>query len=245
MDAAAFATGSSLASTDAAPPIPLDKIAPPFARPPLASSAACPFGLFFGFMRLLASFLLSWKSLPCGTRTEKSAWCRARDSPAGTAPASRRETRPSAGGRIAAPAHAAVHTSPRRSAESAKRDRRYTASCCGERDSDQDFGAQTAAAGRGNEADAQELGLHAGDGACFACRGGAGIDLLVFGVDVGHGALQNNVYCGGRGAEDGLPAHRGAGIGRTGKAGERKLRAGSGASGEGFVVEAEADVTGE
>src|SRR6267143_5957042 len=51
VEAAAFATESSLASSDAALPIPLNKIVRPFAPLPLTSSAPCPFGLFFGFIR--------------------------------------------------------------------------------------------------------------------------------------------------------------------------------------------------
>jgi hypothetical protein len=46
----AFATERSLASTDAALPSPLDKSVVPFALLPLASSALCPFGLFFAFI---------------------------------------------------------------------------------------------------------------------------------------------------------------------------------------------------
>ena len=46
----AFATERSLASSDAALPSPFDKSVVPFALLPLASSALCPFGLFFAFI---------------------------------------------------------------------------------------------------------------------------------------------------------------------------------------------------
>src|SRR6266404_2173076 len=49
-EAAAFATESSLASSDAALPIPLNEIVPPFAPLPFASGAPCPFGLFLEFI---------------------------------------------------------------------------------------------------------------------------------------------------------------------------------------------------
>src|SRR5260370_10326825 len=51
-EAAAFATESSLASTDAALPIPLNEVVLPFAPLPFARSAPCPFGLFFEFICL-------------------------------------------------------------------------------------------------------------------------------------------------------------------------------------------------
>src|SRR5579864_887708 len=104
---------------------------------------------------------------------------------------------------------------------------------------------EAGAAGRGDKTNAQEFGLHAGDGARFARSGAAGVNLLIFRVDIRHGALQNNAHRGWRGAEDGLPAHGCAGIVRSGKAGQRKLRPGGGAAGEGFVVEAEANVAGK
>ena len=66
---------------------------------------------------------------------------------------------------------------------------------------------EAGAAGRGDETNAQEFGLHAGDGACFARGGGAGVNLLILRVDIRHGALQDNADRGWRGAEDGLPAH--------------------------------------
>jgi hypothetical protein len=49
----AFATESSLASSDAALPIPLDETVPEFALPLLASNAPCPLGLFLEFIRAL------------------------------------------------------------------------------------------------------------------------------------------------------------------------------------------------
>src|SRR4029077_15726963 len=71
-EALAFATESSLASTDAALPIPLDKIVRPLGPLPLASSAPWPFGLFFAFMRV---FRVRRPCLPARSSSNQFARC--------------------------------------------------------------------------------------------------------------------------------------------------------------------------
>jgi hypothetical protein len=58
-EAAVFATESSLASSDAALPIPLDEIVVPFALLVFARSAPCRFGLCFGFIILSSAAVFS------------------------------------------------------------------------------------------------------------------------------------------------------------------------------------------
>src|SRR5258706_5761426 len=82
-EAVAFATESSLASTDAARSSPLNEIVRPFAPLPFASSAPCPFGLFFElisnqFVRCAedALCLVGRSGKPC-TSSPRSAPCSA------------------------------------------------------------------------------------------------------------------------------------------------------------------------
>src|SRR5580704_4513437 len=114
--------------------------------------------------------------------------------------------------------------------------------CCDS--SNQEFCGEPAAAGRGRKLDAQKLCLHSGHGARFACGVRGGVDGLILGVDVGHGALQNYADGCRRRPKNCLPAHSRAGIGLAGVAGKRKLAARLGAAGKRLVVETKAHVTG-
>src|SRR5258708_2728267 len=166
-----------------------------------------------------------------------------------TARAMRLAANSRARGRADALARAAADTAPKRFGETGKRDTPCTVSLrlVGRVASlsDQNLRGQSRAAGGRNEANAQEFGLHAGDGARFACSRGCRVDGLILGVDVGHRALQNNAHRGRRGPEDRLPADRRAGIVRAREAGQRELRPRGGAAGKRFVVEAEADISGK
>ena len=67
---------------------------------------------------------------------------------------------------------------------------------------------------------------------------------MILAVDVRLRALQHDVHSGGRGPEDRLPAHRGAGVVCACEAGQRELRPGRGAAEKRFVVEAETNIAG-
>src|ERR1700738_2290182 len=117
--------------------------------------------------------------------------------------------------------------------------------------SNENLRCQSGAACRGDELNAQEFGLHlarygcAGNRARFAGRSRRGVDRLILGVDVRHGALQHDVHRRRRGAEERLPAHRRAGIVGAREAGQRELCPSLRAAGKRLVVEAEADVARE
>jgi len=55
---------------------------------------------------------------------------------------------------------------------------------------DEEFRRKPAAASRGRELNTQEFCLHSGYGARFARRHGRGVDGLILGVNIGHGALE-------------------------------------------------------
>src|ERR1700729_1900349 len=109
---------------------------------------------------------------------------------------------------------------------------------------DEDFGGQAGAARRGDKLDSQKFRLHGGDAAGVTGRGSGGVNRLVFRIDVGHGALQDDAHRRWRGAEDGLPADSRASIRDAGEARKGKLRSGGVSRGECFVVETEAYVSG-
>src|SRR2546427_9495515 len=103
--------------------------------------------------------------------------------------------------------------------------------------------SQAGPAGGRDELDAHEFSLHAGDGAGFARGCSRGVNGLVFRVDVRHGALQDNTYGRGRGAENRLPAHGSAAVRQAREAGERKLTARSVGSGKCLIVKTEPHVS--
>ena len=70
----------------------------------------------------------------------------------------------------------------------------------------EEFRGQAAAAGGGDQFDAQESGLYAGYSAGFSGGRGGRVDEEVLGVYIGHRPLEDNVYRRRRPAENGWPS---------------------------------------